>query len=68
MKTEFKVTPNYRTGQGYAISIGIGRLFEAKDLKEVNKALEHYFKGGHRLNKKNCPLCRGVRNEVKESN
>jgi len=42
----------------YQISIGVGKIFRAKDLKEVKTALEHYFNSKHLIkNIKNCPLC-----------
>lgn len=63
MRTEFKIKEHYPSG--FDISIGVGRLFWAKDLKEVGISLEHYFnhifckhteKG---FDVKKCPLCRG---------
>ena len=56
MRSEFKVTPNSKGG--YNISIGIGKLFWAKNLNEVKIGLEHYFNSNHSLKpKRNCPLC-----------
>lgn len=60
MRTEFKVKPHYPSG--FDISIGIGKVFWAKNLNEVKIGLEHYFREGkfnsHSLKpKRNCPLC-----------
>lgn len=44
MKVLREVFEIHTNGKGnYLISIGIGRLFPAKDLQEVIYAMEHYF-------------------------
>lgn len=42
----FKVESNPNRQGGYKISIGTGKTYRAKNLKEVVYALEHYFSEG----------------------
>lgn len=69
MKTEFKITQHY-TG-GFDISIGVGKLFHARNLQEVVYGLQHYFRESipeypydydkHKKHSEECdccPLCR----------
>ena len=67
MKEKFEVKRHYP--KGYDISIGMGKLFYAKDLQEVSIALEHYFRPTQEMQfhpknysekNDNCPLCRIV--------
>jgi len=48
---------------GFDISIGVGKIFWAKNIEEVGLAIEHYFRHHgskiHNVDDKNCPLCRG---------
>lgn len=50
----------------YHISIGVGKIYRAKDLQEVKIALDHYWaKDSCRLgNNSNCPLCRAINEEM----
>lgn len=43
MEGEFKVRSS-AGGKGYDISIGVRRIFHARDLQEVVYGLQHYFR------------------------
>ena len=54
----------------YHISIGVGKIYSTRDLEEVKTALDHYWgKNSCRLgNNPNCPLCRGINQEMAKMN
>lgn len=54
----FKVEHHSR---GYRISTGDGRPAYARDLVEIQRALEHYYGGaGHQRDAAACPFCHQV--------
>jgi len=60
----FKV---YQRGNGYRISVGDHRPTNARDLNEVEEALEHYYCGGASGRyhdapgaRTACPFCRDI--------
>jgi hypothetical protein len=71
MRTIFQITPHIP--EGYDISLGVGKIFHARNLQEVVYGLQHYFRESipeypfdsdkHYKHSKECdccPLCRKV--------
>jgi hypothetical protein len=48
----------------FQISIGVGKIYGAKDIEEVKEALDHYFVNSDLGNNPKCPLCRAINEEM----